>query len=102
MIADTKQLWILAGGDGTGKNRFYNLWLKDKAVEFINANIIEKKLDLTNFDQPSYEAAKVARKLYRKYIDAGRSFCFESILFMNPSLICLSKRRRMGTLSIWY
>ena len=96
MIADAKQLWILAGGNGAGKTTFYNLWLKDKGVEFINADIIEKKLDLTTFDQPSYEAAKVARKFYRKNIDAGRSFCFETVFSHGSKLDMLIEAQARG------
>ncbi len=79
MSATGKHLWILAGGNGAGKSTFYNIWLKNKGVEFINADLIEKTLDSKTAAEPSYEAARIARKLFREHIEMGRSFCFETV-----------------------
>lgn len=91
-----KQLWILAGGNGAGKSTFYNNWLKNKGVEFVNADIIEKKLDLATDSESSYEAAKIARKLYRKNIEMGRSFCFETVFSHESKLEMIKEAQRLG------
>lgn len=96
MDAVEKQLWVLAGGNGSGKSTFYNTWLKNKGVEFINADLIEKRLDLTTDSEPSYEAAKIARKLFRENIEMGRSFCFETVFSHESKLEMIKEAQRLG------
>lgn len=75
----TKQLWVLAGGNGAGKSTFYRTQLAPKGVEFVNADIIEKQLDLSASENPSYQAATIARSKFATLIEQGRSFCFETV-----------------------
>ena len=79
MSATKKQLWVLAGGNGAGKSTFYRTQLAPKGVEFVNADIIEKQLDLTASENPSYQAATIARRKFATLIEQGRSFCFETV-----------------------
>jgi len=39
-----KQIWILAGGNGAGKSRFYETYLRDKNLSFINADLLAKEI----------------------------------------------------------
>ncbi len=96
MSATDKQLWILAGGNGAGKSTFYNIWLKDKGVEFVNADLIEKKLDFVTEDEPSYQAARIARKRFRENIEMGRSFCFETVFSHVSKLEMLKEAQQLG------
>ena len=68
MSATKKQLWVLAGGNGAGKSTFYRTQLAPKGVEFVNADIIEKQLDLTASENPSYQAATIARRKFATLI----------------------------------
>ena len=81
---------MLAGGNGAGKSTFYRTQLEPKGVEFVNADIIEKQLDLAASEKPSYQAATVARWKFGTLVDEGRSFCFETV-FSHESKLDLIK-----------
>jgi len=84
------QLWVLAGGNGAGKSTFYRMRLQDKGIEFINADLIEREIDLPENDQSSYIAAGIARTRFREAIAQGRSFCFETVFSHDSKLEMLS------------
>ena len=58
-----KQLWLLAGGNGSGKTTFYNTQLKHLGMPFINADIIAKELFPEAPEAHSYQAAAIAADL---------------------------------------
>ena len=39
-MANPKQLWVLAGGNGAGKSTFYYLHLAKYGIKFVNADLI--------------------------------------------------------------
>lgn len=69
----TKQLWVLAGGNGAGKSTFYKLYLQAKKMLFINADLIAKNLDKDNTESMSYDAAKIAERLRSDLLKSGTS-----------------------------
>ncbi len=81
-----KQLWLLAGGNGAGKSTFYRTQLEPEGTPFINADILAKQLFPETPEQHSYEAAKIAEELRLRFLNEGRSFCFETV-FSHPSKI---------------
>ncbi|MCP4334343.1 MAG: AAA family ATPase [Gammaproteobacteria bacterium] len=81
-----KQLWVLVGGNGAGKSTFYRLMLKSRGIPFINANQIAREIYPDNPEGNSYNAAKIAEKMCREQIQAGNSFCFETV-FSHPSKV---------------
>ena len=81
-----KQLWILVGGNGAGKSTFYRLMLKPLGIPFINADQIAKDIYPDDPEGNSYNAAKVAEEMRKEQIQAGNSFCFETV-FSHPSKI---------------
>ena len=85
-MSKAKQLWVLAGGNGSGKSTFYATRLKPLGLPFINADILAKQLYPEQAEQYSYEAAKVAETMRLKLLTEGRSFCFETV-FSHPSKI---------------
>jgi len=78
-MSDTKQLWVLAGGNGAGKSTFYNQYLSKYGIKFINADLIAKTIDPDNPEKFSYEAATLATDMREDMIIQGTSFCFETV-----------------------
>ncbi len=81
-----KQLWILVGGNGAGKSTFYRLMLKPRGIPFINADQIAREIYPDDPEENSYNAAKIAEKMCTEQIQAGNSFCFETV-FSHPSKV---------------
>ena len=75
----SKQLWVLAGGNGAGKTTFYNLFLAPKGIKLVNADIIAQAISPENSDKVSYEAANVAEQIREELLQKGVSFCFETV-----------------------
>jgi predicted ABC-type ATPase len=78
-MAVSKQLWILAGGNGAGKTTFYNLFLAPKGIKLVNADIIAEAISPENPEKVSYTAANVADQIRGKLLQQGVSFCFETV-----------------------
>ncbi|MCP3874856.1 MAG: AAA family ATPase [Desulfobacteraceae bacterium] len=83
---EPKQLWLLAGGNGSGKSTFYKLFLAPLNIKFINADLIAKLLNPDNPESISYGAASLAEKERNKLLTEGISFCLETV-FSHPSKI---------------
>lgn len=81
-----KQLWMLVGGNGAGKSTFYDIALKPLGMPFINADIIARELYPDDPEANSYNAARLAEATRFKLLQAGRSFCFETV-FSHPSKV---------------
>lgn len=81
-----KQLWMLVGGNGAGKSTFYRLALKPLGMPFINADEIAREVFPDDPESHSYHAAKIAESMRLQQVQAGNSFCFETV-FSHPSKI---------------
>lgn len=66
---------MLAGPNGAGKSTFYQRFLSDKKLPFINADIITR-----NFDIDSYKAAKIAAEMRKNLIKRKSGFITETVL----------------------
>jgi len=92
----TKQLWLLAGGNGSGKTTFYRTQLEPLGIPFINADNIAKKLYPESPEAHSYEAAAIAEELRYDLLHQGQTFCFETV-FSHPSKIdFIAKAKALG------
>ena len=78
-MAVSKQLWILAGGNGAGKTTFYNLFLAPKGIKLVNADVIAEAICPENPEKVSYAAANVAEQIRERLLQQGVSFCFETV-----------------------
>ena len=91
-----KQLWVLVGGNGAGKSTFYRLMLKPRGIPFINADQIAREIYPDDPEGNSYNAAKIAAQMCQEQIQAGSSFCFETV-FSHPSKVdFLGRARALG------
>ena len=65
----------LAGSNGSGKSTFYESFLSDAGLRFINADELSASLDLS-----PYEAAELATSVRRELVNQRESFIFETVL----------------------
>ena len=92
----SKQLWLLAGGNGAGKTTFYQRHLQPLGIPFVNADEIAKSLFPGSAQQSSYQAAKIAEAIRAQRLLSGESFCFETV-FSHPSKIdFIGKAKALG------
>lgn len=71
-------LIMLAGPNGAGKTTFYNTFLHDKGLMFVNADILAKQFKLG-----AYEAASLATEIRENLLEDQRSFITETV-FSDP------------------
>lgn len=65
----------LAGSNGAGKSTFYESFLSDAGLRFINADELSASLGLS-----PYEAAELAASVRRELVNQRESFIFETVL----------------------
>jgi len=65
----------LAGSNGAGKSTFYESYLADGGLRFINADELSASLGVT-----AYEAAELAASIRRELVNQRESFIFETVL----------------------
>ena len=65
----------LAGSNGAGKSTFYESFLADGGLRFINADELAASLNMS-----AYEAAELAASIRRELVSRRESFIFETVL----------------------
>jgi predicted ABC-type ATPase len=65
----------LAGSNGAGKSTFYECYLADAGLRFINADVLSASLGVS-----AYEAAELATSIRRELVNQRESFIFETVL----------------------
>lgn len=95
-MANPRQLWVLAGGNGAGKSTFYNQHLAKYGIKFVNADLIAKDIDSENPEDLSYQAATVAAKIREDLISQGVSFCFETVFSHETKIDFLASAKANG------
>jgi predicted ABC-type ATPase len=82
------QLIMLAGPNGAGKSTFYDLYLHDAELPFLNADLVAAK---TGID--AFSAARLLDAMRDRLIDEGRGFITETV-FSDPGGAKLAMLRR--------
>ncbi len=77
-------LIVIAGPNGAGKSTFFSSYLSGLGIDFINADLIAKRINPLDPGSAAYEAAEVADTLRRSLVKSGRSFCMETV-FSDPA-----------------
>jgi predicted ABC-type ATPase len=95
-MANSKQLWVLAGGNGAGKSTFYNQYLAKYGIKFVNADLIAKDMDSENLEDSSYYASTVAAIIREDLISQGVSFCFETVFSHESKIDFLAQAKANG------
>ena len=65
----------LAGSNGAGKSTFYESFLADAGLRFINADVLSASLEVS-----AYEAAELAASIRAALVKQRESFVFETVL----------------------
>jgi predicted ABC-type ATPase len=65
----------IAGSNGAGKSTFFETFLSDCGLRFVNADVIAEALEIN-----PYEAAEVASAIRSSLVSHGESFIFETVL----------------------
>lgn len=92
----SKQLWLLAGGNGAGKTTFYRTRLKTLGVPFVNADEIAKELFPDASEKNSYFAAQIAEETRNKLLQEGRNFCFETVFSHSSKVDFVANAKALG------
>ena len=92
----SRQLWVLAGGNGAGKSTFYKLHLARYGITFVNADLIAKDIDAQNSEDLSYHAATVAAIIREDLISQGVSFCFETVFSHESKIDFIAQAKANG------
>ena len=91
-----KQLWILAGGNGAGKSKFYDTYLKDKNLSFVNADRLAKEISDEQTDEVAKAAQTLAMEACVQKISDGETFCFETVFSHESKLELIKKAKSNG------
>lgn len=91
-----KQLWMLVGGNGSGKSTFYEQRLKPLGLPFINADNIAKEMYPEAPEENSYQAAAIAESMRQEQLKSGRSFCFETVFSHTSKIDFIAQAKAMG------
>ena len=65
----------IAGSNGAGKSTFFEVFLSDCGLRFVNADVIAKGLEIT-----AYDAAELAASIRSSLVSQRESFIFETVL----------------------
>ena len=95
-MSETRQLWLLAGGNGAGKTTFYRLFLEPRGIKCINADLIAGNLAPEHPEAASYQAARLAERLRSDLLDKGLSFCLETVFSHVSKIDLIGKVKALG------
>ncbi len=88
------RLWLLAGGNGSGKSTFYRRFLS--GTRFVNADVIARDLYVEAAQRRSYEAAQAAAAQLDLLLSLRADICFETV-FSHPSKVdVIAKAKALG------
>jgi predicted ABC-type ATPase len=75
-----KNIFIIAGANGSGKTTFIKDFNKNKGLAFVNADEIAKALSPSDLNKKRIEAGKIFLKNIYDYLSKGISFIIETTL----------------------
>jgi predicted ABC-type ATPase len=91
-----KQLWILAGANGSGKTTFYRQRLQSKNIPFINADQIAAEKFSGKKKSDAKKATLAAQEQVNEMLDRGETFCYETVFSHASKIDILAKAKSLG------
>ncbi len=78
----SKNVYIIAGSNGSGKTTFAKTFLPEyaKCIRFINADLIAAGLSPFLPQQVAIKSGKLVLEQIKEYAEAGIDFCFETTM----------------------
>lgn len=80
MVKESKTLYIIAGANGSGKSTLAKVLLKEKELDFLNADEIAKEIAPNAIDSVPISAGKEYFKRLANFFREEKSFAVESTL----------------------
>lgn len=91
-----KELYVLAGGNGSGKSTYFDRFIKDQGVFFVNADKIAKQKYSGGTSEDSKKAQVEAARLCASLLLAGTPFCFETVFSHESKVELIKKAKSLG------
>lgn len=93
-LATRPLIVALAGPNGAGKSTFYETYLADYGLPFVNADRLALELNVD-----SYAAARVAADQRQRLLQSSKSFVFETVLSdpVGEKIEFLERRKLSGS-----
>ena len=85
---------IIAGPNGSGKSTIYPLLSLDG--EFVNADLVARRIDPTNPESVSIAAGRLVLKMIDELLNDRRSFVYETTLSSRQSLSVMERCHDLG------
>jgi predicted ABC-type ATPase len=92
----SKQLWVLAGGNGSGKTTFYDQFLDPKGIKLVNADVIAEVINPNNPENVGYDAASLVEQIREDLLLKGVTFCFETVFSHVSKIDFIAKAKAYG------
>jgi len=96
MQDNNKLLYIIAGANGSGKSTLAEVLLKEKHLEFLNADEIAKEIAPDAINSVPISAGKVYFQRLDEYFRNNKSFAVESTLSGNNIVRIIKKARKQN------
>ena len=91
-----KFLYIISGANGSGKSTLAVVLLKEKNLEFLNADEIAKEISPNAINTVPISAGKEYFKRLKLFFDNNKSFAVESTLSGNNIVRIIEKAKELG------
>lgn len=75
----SKQLWVLAGGNGTGKSTFYHIFLRPIGMLMLNVDDLAREMVPNNPGAAVSIAQRWVEIKRDVMVKSGDSFCYETV-----------------------
>ncbi len=95
-MQDRKLLYIIAGANGSGKSTLAEVLLKEKNLEFLNADEIAKEIAPDAINSVPISAGKIYFQRLDEYFRNNKSFAVESTLSGNNIVRIINKARKQN------
>jgi predicted ABC-type ATPase len=96
MQDDNKVLYIIAGANGSGKSTLAEVLLKERNLEFLNADEIAKEIAPDAINSVPISAGKIYFKRLDEYLKNNKSFAVESTLSGNNIIRIIKKAQKQS------
>ena len=96
MQENKNELYIIAGANGSGKTTLAEVLLKEKYLEFLNADEIAKEIAPNAIDSVPISAGKIYFKRLDEYLKNKKSFAVESTLSGNNIIRIVQKAQKQN------
>ena len=92
----SKQLWVLAGGNGAGKTTFHRLFLAPRGLKLLNADMVSAEINPGSPEKAAYAAAHLVSRLGEDLLHQGVTFCYETVFSHESKIDFVAKAKALG------